>query len=106
MSLDFAIAEIAADAGQIIFSQYMMNIAHRHPLLFDSGSHKGDGRNIERHGTVQRPGIVADKQLALREDGKELSDILLNGYTNRMFEPDQNILDNNAIRGTTQQHNL
>jgi len=73
MRLDFAITNVAPDAGQIIFSQYMVLLTYRHPQLFNGGPHKGDGWNLERSGTVQRPGIVAYKHLALREDGKEFS---------------------------------
>jgi len=73
MGLDFTPATIAPDAGQIIQSQYMVLLAHRHPQLFNGGAHKGDGRNLECRSAVQRPGIVADKHITLREDGKEFS---------------------------------
>jgi len=73
MGFDFAASEITADTGKIIPSKDIVLFTERHPLRFDSGSHKGDGWNIERRSTVQRPRIVADKCPTSREEGEEFS---------------------------------
>ena len=101
MRLDFAITKVAPDAGQIVFSQDMVMLADGHPLFFDSGAHKGNGWNVEGHGAVQRSRIIADKEVALREEGKKFPDIPLNEYTNRMTDLVQNILHHDSICGPT-----
>jgi len=66
MGLDFTISKIAPNTGKVVPSQQVVHIADGHPPFFDSGAHEGDGRHAQCRGAMERTGVVADENPAVR----------------------------------------
>ena len=76
MRTDPACPGVAANACQRVEAQHNMPAVPGIPPLPDRGPHEGNRWDAKRHRHVQRPGIVAHQNAALRKPCRELADIL------------------------------
>ena len=68
MGLDFTISKIAPNTGKIVPSQNLVLIANGHPAFLDGRAHEGDGWHAQCRGAMERTGVVADENPAVRQD--------------------------------------
>ncbi len=103
MRTDPACPGVAANACQRVEAQHNMPAVPGIPPLPDRGPHEGNRWDAKRHRHVQRPGIVAHQNAALRKPCRELADILRDTLHDVRACPGEHAAQDRFVPGAAEQ---